>query len=379
MVIVAMGAAHEQVTDANVLHVGRGREFATPSLAARAAGNGARIEIEADVYEGDVAVWTQDDLTIIGVHGRPQLKANGADAEGKAIWVVKGDNVTIENIKFVGARVPDRNGAGIRGEGVGLTIRKCVFRDNENGILSGRGRESQIVVENSEFAENGHGDGYSHNIYIGNVRSFTLRGSYSHRARAGHNVKSRALSNYILYNRVMDEDDGTSSYAVDLPNGGVSYLIGNLFQKGPLAQNRTFVAFGAEGLRNPVNELYVINNTMVNDRPAGSTFLRVWGSPAAVKISNNLFVGRGTLLQGIGESSHNLAPRDPGLVDREHFDYRLTARSPAIDAGTDPGVANGFALSPVAQYAHRAAGEPRQRVGPIDIGAYEYEPRQHRR
>jgi len=32
----------------------------------------------------------------------------------------------------------------------------------------------------------------------------------------------------VLYNRIMDEADGNSSYAVDIPNGGRAYLIGNL-------------------------------------------------------------------------------------------------------------------------------------------------------
>jgi len=34
--------------------------------------------------------------------------------------------------------------------------------------------------------------------------------------------KSRAYENVILYNRIMDEPDGTSSYNIDLPNGSLS-------------------------------------------------------------------------------------------------------------------------------------------------------------
>lgn len=54
---------------------------------------------------------------------------------------------------------------------------------------------------------------------------------YSHRANLGHLVKSRALENHILYNRLMEEAAGNSSYAVGLPNGGLSYRIGNLIQR----------------------------------------------------------------------------------------------------------------------------------------------------
>ena len=41
------------------------------------------------------------------------------------------------------------------------------------------------------------GDGQSHNIYIGNIRHFTLRFSHSHDSVRGHEVKSRARFNVI--------------------------------------------------------------------------------------------------------------------------------------------------------------------------------------
>ena len=129
-------------------------------------------------------------------------------------------------------------------------MRNCYFHHNENGILAGLNNpQSDIVVEHSEFAHNGHGDGYSHNLYIGGVRSFTLRFSYVHHAVVGHNVKSRALTNHIAYNRIVDEADGRASYAIDLPNGGLSYVIGNVLQQGPATENDAIIAYGAEGLR----------------------------------------------------------------------------------------------------------------------------------
>jgi len=363
---------------AEVLRVGVGKRFAVPSAAAKAAKDGDVIEIDAGTYEGDVAIWTRNNLTIRGVGGRAHLKANGAHAQGKGIWVIQGRDTTVESIEFSGARVPDRNGAGIRQEGPGLTLRDCYFHDNENGILGGGGEASHVVIENSEFAGNGHGDGQSHNIYISRARSFTLRGSYSHHAKVGHNVKSRAVTNYILYNRIMDETTGTSSYALDLPKGGVSYVIGNLVQQGPDTENTTIISYGAEGFSHPVNELYVVNNTIVNDHPSSGRFLYVRAGAHPVKILNNLFVGPGTVLTGPGELSHNLASPKPGLVDRGSFDYRLRGDSPAIDAGGEVGLANEVPLTPVAHYVHRATPEPRRVRGRLDIGAYEYEPPVHR-
>ena len=267
-----------------VLQVGPTRKLKTPSQAAVAAKNGDTIEIDAGLYSGDVATWTRNNLTIRGVGGRAHLDAHGRNAQGKGIWVIQGANTTVENIEFSGARVLDQNGAGIRQEGPGLTLRNCYFHDNENGILTGANLTSDIVIENSEFARNGFGDGQSHNIYIGTVRSFTLRYSYSHLAKIGHLVKSRAQTNYILYNRLTDET-GTASYEIDLPAGGRAYVIGNLIQQSPTTDNETIISFAEEGGRNAVQELYVVNNTIVNDYAEGGIFVHVSGSPAACAFS----------------------------------------------------------------------------------------------
>src|SRR5882757_3760356 len=359
-----------------VLRVGAKRELKQPSAAAEIARDGDVIEIDAGIYEGDAAVWRQHRLTIRGVGGRAHLRADGAQAEEKGIWVVKGNDTTIESVEFSEAKVQGENGAGIRLEGAGLTVRDCSFHDNENGILTGANAESDVVVEHSEFAHNGFGDGYTHNLYIGHVKSFTLRFSYIHHALVGHNVKSRALENHITYNRIMDGNDGRSSYDIDLPNGGLSFVIGNVIQQGPATENPTIVSYGAEGLQHPVNELYFVNNTVVNDRPAGGRFLFVKDAAQAVRIVNNVFSGRGDLLSGPGELRNNVLVSKRDFVDPANFDYRLRAGAAAIGRGVDPGSARGFELRPSEEYSHKAKKRARNNSGKLDAGALEYR-RQH--
>jgi hypothetical protein len=377
-VFVAPATTHAATTDAQgaappaVLHVGPARELKRPSAAAQIARDGDIIEIDAGIYDGDATVWLQHRLTIRGLGGRAHLRADGAQAEGKAIWVVKGNDTTIEGVEFSGAKVPDHNGAGIRLEGAGLTVRDCYFHDNENGILTGVNPASDIVVEHSEFARNGIGDGYTHNLYIGHARSFTLRFSYVHHAIVGHNVKSRAERNLIAYNRIMDEKDGRSSYAIDLPNGGLSFVIGNMIQQGPATENSTIVSYGAEGLQHPFNELYFVNNTVVNDRPAGGRFLFIKVGTNPSRIVNNVFSGRGEVLIGPGELRNNVTVARTDFVDRARFDYRLKDGAAAIGRGIDPGSAHGFALRPTAEYAHKAQMRDRNNAGRLDPGALEY-------
>ncbi len=356
-----------------VLRVGAERDLKTPSAAAQIARDGDTVEIDAGDYPGDAAIWRQHRLTIRGVGGRARLRAEGASAEGKAIWVIKGSDVTVESVEFSGAKVPDGNGAGIRIEGANLRIRDCYFHDNENGILAAPNPASDLVVERSEFAGNGVGDGYTHNLYIGNVRSFTLRFSYVHHALVGHNVKSRAQRTNIVYNRIMHEKDGRSSYAIDLPDGGLAFVIGNLIQHGPATENTTMISFGVEGLQHPLNQLYFVNNTVVNDRPGGGLFLFVKTGSQPALILNNIFSGAGEVLSGPGELHNNVIAPKSDFLDAADFDYRLRAGAAAVGRGADPGRAHDFALRPTAEYVHPARGRARRGSERLDAGALEYQ------
>lgn len=276
---------------ARTIQVGGGRQIQLPSEAARIAQDSDTIEIDAGEYRGDAAVWRADGLTLRGVRGMAHLYSAGAAAEGKAIWVIKGNDTTIENIGFHDAQVPARNGAGIRQEGRNLNVRHCLFKDNENGILAGANTDSEVLVEHSEFDHNGHGDGQSHNIYIGAIRRFTLRESYSHHARVGHLVKSRAAENLILNNRLADGSSGNSSYLIDLPSGGASEIRGNRIQQGAMAENATMVSYGAEKLLHEHNTLRVESNTFINERQAGCRLLFVNPDAEPAIVANNRFIG----------------------------------------------------------------------------------------
>lgn len=351
--------------------VGPGKAYTAPSAVASLVKDGDTVEIAPGVYPADVATWRANNLVLRATARYAHLRADGAHAGGKGIWVFAGNNITAENIEFSGAKVPDENGAGIRAEGRSPTIRNCYFHDNENGILGGSG-ESDVLIENSEFNNNGFGDGFTHNMYIGPVRSLTLRGSFTHHAKIGHNVKSRARINHILYNRITDDADGTASYSIDLPNGGLAVIIGNLIQQSPRSDNPSLFAWGAEGLTGTDNRVYLSHNTFVNDMSKG-TFISLSGTPTVAKAMNNLFVGPGTFSNAKLDTAGNVTTLSPAFVDRANFDYRLTAASPAVDKGKDPGMADSLSLSPTLQYLPPHGTLSRPTVGPRDAGAFEFQ------
>jgi hypothetical protein len=273
-----------------VLRVGPGQMLATPSAAAAAAQAGDVIQIAAGDYRGDVATWRANSLTICGMGGRARLFADGRSAQGKAIWVIAGANVVVEGIEFREATVPDQNGAGIRAEGGDLTVRDCGFFDNDEGILGGDG--GVIVIDRSEFARNGFGDGQSHNLYIGAAKRLVVTASFFHEAKVGHNFKSRAQETRIENSYFMDGPSGTSSYLADFPNGGIVVLRGNLFHKGPKAQNATAIAYGQEGLKGATHTLEMVHNTIVMTRGGGSYVAAAAGTQR-LELTANLFAGSG--------------------------------------------------------------------------------------
>lgn len=287
------------------------------------------------------------------IGGRVRLTADGLSAEGKGIWVVRGERMTVEGFDFSGAQVPDKNGAGIRLEKGHLVVRNCKFTNNQNGILTNDNPQAELEILNSEFGYNGYGDGQSHNLYVGQIAHLTVIGNYFHHAKVGHLLKSRAAVNDIRYNRLTDEPGGHASYELEFASGGVARVVGNIIQQGSQTENPHLISYGVEGYKWPKNELHLINNTLVDNRPQGGIFLRIKPGEVTVKAVNNLLVGKGKLdSAGPGNYRNNFT------VDWDEFelaareDYRLKRQSKLLGRAEDAGMADGQSLMPDSEYRH---------------------------
>jgi hypothetical protein len=275
-----------------VLLVGPGEQFTTVRAAAAAAQHGDTIHITAGEYRRDVATWRADGLTICGIGGRVRLYADGAHEGRKGIWVIAGHDTTVVNVDFHDARVRDKNGAGIRQEGRNLTVRHSGFYDNENGILTGNNKDSTITIEHSEFARNGHGDGQSHNLYVGTVSRLVVRASYFREAKIGHQLKSRARENIVENSYFIDGPSGTSSYLLNFDSGGRAIVRGNLLHKGPNADNPVLISHLSNIWGPEFNALTLEHNTLVSTYRRGAYFLMVrTGGP--VRLTANILAGTG--------------------------------------------------------------------------------------
>jgi hypothetical protein len=354
----------------SILQVGPDRTLKTPSAAAALAKSGDTVEIDAGTYPNDYASWPQDNLTIRGVGGgMAHVRSTGLIPNGKAIWIVSGNNMLIENMEFSGAQVVDTNGAGIRHEGGNLTLRNTFFHHNEFSILTGADPQSSLDIFSSRFWFQKRQTTFSHGLYIGELKRFTLEGSHIKGTDRGHQIKSRALENHIQYNRIEDIRGGNSSRLVDLPNCGLSYIIGNDMQKAETTENVDAIGYGAEGCAGRSERqrrLFVVSNTYVNEAGGGALVRN--HAAGEVLVANNLMFGRGRFLMGKGQEVNNVSVL---LTLRQPGSWLPPPDSAAINKAGNLPDAEGVALRPTREFSLPVGTAERIYYGALDVGARE--------
>ncbi len=292
--VLRPGSAHAQDEAERVIDVGPDQFYQSPSEAANVVQDGYTVRIAPGEYV-DCASWNANNLTIIapegGVHVRDRT------CERKGIWVVSGNDIVVEGITFSGARVPDNNGAGIRGQGRNLTVRGCTFIDNQLGMLINPDRDSTVIIDGCTFERNGR----SHGVYALEIGRLRVENSTFRAHQISHNIKSRALVTEVVNNVIEDGQEGSSSYMVDIPFGGTVTITGNTMQKGPNTDNASTAIFiGAEGIRQPSEEIFVAENVFRNDGPVRCVFVRNRADTPAI-LQRNRLIGAVNPLEGPGE------------------------------------------------------------------------------
>lgn len=201
--------------------------------------------------------------------GAAILKTTPTNSKGLlTVPTVANVNLTVNGLTFENASISATlggNAAGIRDQATGassLTVLNSTFLHNQNGILTGNGlpiQQQQLVVKitNSLFANNGGANGMEHGLYISG-HSLDISGSTFCGTIGGHDIKSRTaittVSSSNLYDGLAPSSQplcsaGSTSYAVDAPNGGLLTLANDLLSQGSNSPNKAIVSYGEEGLR----------------------------------------------------------------------------------------------------------------------------------
>ena len=236
-----------------------GEAFATLQDAVNAIGRGSgTIRIAPGRY-GECAVQEAGRIAYVAER-RGEAVFDGGACEGKATLVLKGKGARVDGLAFTRVRVPDGNGAGIRLQDGDLAVSYTHFSDGESGILSHDGPPGAISVDRSTFSGLGEGDGV-HSIYIGKYGSLRVTNSRFERGRGGHYVKSRAPRIEILDNSFDDSRGRRTNYQIDLSNGAVGRIAGNVFVHGTGKENyATMISVAPEGAENRSAGLVIENN-----------------------------------------------------------------------------------------------------------------------
>ena len=360
----------------NKIKVGPKQKIKSIYNASLIAKNGDIIEIDSGIYSGDIARWKQNDLIIKGLNGYVNINANGKISNDKGIWVIEGDNVLIEDILFSNAKSKFRNGAGIRASGKNLYIKNCRFFNNEMGILSSHETKSNIIIEGSEFKSNKVNyqkyGALGHNIYIGRINTFILINSYSHDAEFGHLLKSRAKNNIIIANFITDHNDGKSSYNIDIPEGGNTFIFGNIISQSAFSENASMIAYAAEKKSYPENNLIVLNNNFINFHVKGINVYNHINISNTI-VSNNIFSGVPSIkLKGNGQFENNHVETSSKFISPEGNNFETTYNDNIIDKGIEIDNELNPNNFPLYEYHHPLMKTLRKSIWKMDIGAYEY-------
>jgi hypothetical protein len=275
-----------------------GCPYTLPSQAVAAAQDTNIIEVAAGSYN-DCFTISKNGIKLRGVNGRAHL--TGKMCSGKGEINVSGQNTVIENFEFSGMAVADRNGAGIRHQGVGLIVRNSYFHDGEEGILSNETLDANknplpndtILIENSKFEHLGAG-GQAHAVYFGGHMQVTVRNSVFLASRdQGHEFKSRAR-NLQIECSYMASLDGADSYSLNVPDAGALVVKNSVVEQGSASVNTGIIDYGSEMKHQyPVNTLTFDGVTVINDLDRGTFF--VVRNSTGFKIMNSNIVGPGNM------------------------------------------------------------------------------------
>ena len=305
LVLTSLVGCHPASAHARDINVGPSRSLQTLADAVTAAGPGDRLLLDPGAYLDDTAS-VDTPLIIEGAGSGATLKITQHLPNQKGILIGNAD-LTVRNLTFDGAFVLDRegkNGAGIRMQRGNLVVENCTFQNNQDGMLVNPIAGATVTISGSTFLNNGAGDGFSHGMYVNEVAQVTVRDSTFTGTKQGHSIKSRALATTVVNTLIDDGVVGTSSYAIDLPNGGVAVIDGVKITQGPNTTNPSMIAYGAEGNLKAVNSLTVSNSTFVNklNSPNAVAVYNFTTTVAAVLI-NDTAENIATVLRGLGSGA----------------------------------------------------------------------------
>lgn len=255
-----------------------GASYGTLGDALAAIGDGRGTVLVAPGTYRQCAVQQGGDVTVRAATPGTAI-FDGVPCEGKGALVLRGKSSRIDGIVFQNIRVPDGNGAGIRLESGNLTVSNSLFRNSEEGILTGDYDGGQVTIDKSTFRKLGRCDrdlDCAHGVYIGRLASLAVTNSRFDQGDGGHYLKTRTARVTVTGNSFDDSAGHLTNYMIDLSNGASGVISGNEMVQGKDKDNwSAFITVAPEGREHSSAGLVIEGNRagFVPGLERGSTFV----------------------------------------------------------------------------------------------------------
>ena len=275
------------------------------------------INVAPGTYTNDFSTVTRP-MTIQSntVGGAVILNATVPLPNEKGI-ILNFSNLIVDGLTFQGAEISNGlggNGAGIRDQnttlgtvstaGPYLIVLNSSFVNNQTGILTGYNSAQSILVSKSTFINNGNPNVnyYQHALYVNYAGSLTVSSSVFCGQLIGHDIKSRAMVTSVSDNQLYDGqadpaigcNAGSTSFAIEIANGGIASISGNQIIQGVASPNYTMVSYGEEGLLYSTNLVLASYNTFTNIGPNRATGILESSACIPIELIGNTFTGVAT-------------------------------------------------------------------------------------
>lgn len=365
------------------------------------AAGGDTVKVAQGVYEENLAVL--DNINLFGGYDpadwqtRPSPFGSTIDGRHLDATVTYADGFagTVDGFKITGGKA-DRGG-GVRSALGSVTLQNLWITDNEANEMGGgvylEQGQPQIIgckIEKNQAMLDGGG------VYIANAAATLLQVEIvNNGAQNGGGIGLSQTGQVLLKESRLIANLGTSqSGGIDMvdadltieqsvlagnsggDHGGAMTLRGSQLEiiNGLLYGNGTTTG-NANVIAMEDSEAFLVNTTIVGNRPDGAQAVLLWGATGTFVLKNGImwnnalnlqgdppcpscFVISYSDVQGYSGGANNI-DQDPLFVNPLANDYRLQAGSPCIDQGNISG-------APPADLA----GTPRDSMP--DMGAFEY-------
>jgi hypothetical protein len=275
-----------------------GCPYALPSQAAVAAKDGDVIEIKSGDYL-DCMSLRASRLTVRGVGStRPSIHSKLCDDKG--VLTNYGAANRFENLEISDFANADFNGAGLRQDVVAkdVILSNVLFHHGQMGILGGSAGD-RIRLDGVEFKNVGalRTDGeISVPVFVTAGALLQIRASkFSESVGGASFIKTRS-EEFILDCSTVANLESEDSYSIDSQTGGKISLLNSVIEQSNRTLNTTMVGINSVSYNASIaNTMTLKGNVFLNDAGRGTMVNLFRQAPSSMEVSNNLFVGGGTV------------------------------------------------------------------------------------